>query len=256
MDEEKTVNLRHIQFPNSVQYNDLNPVDCLVYVAIKSFDGKQGCFPSLKKISEFANIPLSTIRRSISNLAKHNIIKVSCAGRGQKTYYTFPKPLDLGFEPFSYEFAQDKDLSPNAKGYLIMTQKFMSKNSEESAAIVDTTLALSNKLGLDPKTVRNYEKELIEHGILTIAKSTLLDEGNTHKQIRYYNLSKYFQAIAYTLRVFNERLTNNEMISQQLVTNYNKLKRENQSQSKTIEVLQRELKELKDKLYQNAIITL
>ena len=39
------------------------------------------------------------------------------------------------------------------------------------------------------------------------------------------------------------------MISQQLVTNYNKLKRENQSQSKTIEVLQRELKELKDKLY-------
>ena len=260
---EPKISLRHIQFPNSVSYDGLNPIDCLVYVAIKSFDGAHGCFPSLAKIAEFANIPLTTVRRSITNLKNKKIIEVSCAGKGQKTYYTFPRPLDLGFEPFSYEFAQDKNLPPSTKGCLIMAQKLMSKNSEDQAAIVDTTMSLAEKLNMSPKTLRSYERALQDEGILTIAESKLTDEGGGKKQIRYYNLSKYCQAIAYVLRNFNERITNTEVLSKlnseqiaKLIDNYKELKQKNNAQNKTIEVLQRELTELKNQINKNQVITL
>lgn len=261
--QENKVNLRHIQFPNSITYDQVGPIDCLVYVAIKSFDGEHGCFPSIKSIAEFANVSPTTVKKSISNLKNKKIIEVSCAGKGQRTYYTFPKPLDLGFEPFSYEFAQDKELPPATKGCLIMAQKLMSKNSEDQAAIVDTTSSLSKKLNMTPKTLRSYEQALQDQGILTIAESKLTDQYGNHKQVRYYNLAKYCQAIAYVLRNFNERITNTEIVSKlnseqiaKLIDNYQELKQKNNSQNKTIEILQREIKELKDKLYQEQIITL
>lgn len=261
--QEEKVNLRHIQFPNSIEYSQVGPIDCLVYVAIKSFDGSHGCFPSVKSIAEFANLSPTTVKKSINNLKNKKIIEVSCAGKGQKTYYTFPRPLDLGFEPFSYEFAQDKNLPPSTKGCLIMAQKLMSKNSEDQAAIVDTTMSLAEKLNMSPKTLRSYERALQDEGILTIAESKLTDEGGGKKQIRYYNLSKYCQAIAYVLRNFNERITNTEVLSKlnseqiaKLIDNYKELKQKNNAQNKTIEVLQRELTELKNQINKNQVITL
>ena len=74
-------NKQHYQLPNEMGINQLRPKDQLVYVALKSFDGKNGCFPSLVKISERVGASINTIRASIQRLIETDYITVTKKGR-------------------------------------------------------------------------------------------------------------------------------------------------------------------------------
>lgn len=73
---QETENLQHYQVPNEMSQNDITPKDQLVYLAIKSFDGKEGCFPSLQKISDKCGASVPTIRSAIDRLKEADYIKV------------------------------------------------------------------------------------------------------------------------------------------------------------------------------------
>lgn len=207
--EEKT-NLQHIQVPNNlIMTKDVEPIDCLVYLALKSFDGQQGCFPSLKQIAEKSQLSIKGIKKSLARLKEKHWIDSKCEGRGHYTYYTFLK--DNPFEPFSYEFLNTDELTPMTKSYLICSQQDMFKNSESEGAMSKSALDISQDINMPLRTVYRCEQELKDKGILQVVKAERSkDIAGLKQEVRVYDFSKYFQAIAYILRHQQDQLNKHE----------------------------------------------
>ena len=106
---------QHVQVPNKMAEHDLTPRDQLVYSVIKIHDGKDGCFPSLKTISEEAGFSINTIRKCIDNLK--NLRYIGVVNHKRKNYYLFNRYKK--FEPFSPDFLKQTKISPTTKAYLI-----------------------------------------------------------------------------------------------------------------------------------------
>ncbi len=188
---------------------DIEPLDCLVYLALRSFDGPKGCFPSLQQIAAKAQLSVNSIKKSLAKLKEKNWINSSCAGKGHYTYYTFLK--DNPFEPFSYEFLNTTELSPLAKSYLICDQCDMFKNSETEGALSKTALDISEDINMPLRTVYKCEKELKDKGILKIVKAQkAMDLAGCKQEVRIFDFSKYFQAIAYILRHQQDQLNKHD----------------------------------------------
>lgn len=214
--ENENVSLQHIQVPNKLlQTKEITPIDAVVYLALKSFDGEKGCFPSLKQIAEKSQVSINTAKKSLNVLAKNNWIEISCKGKGHYTYYTFLK--DNPFEPFSYEFLNTKDISPMTKGYLICSQHDMFKNSSTEGAMSKTAMNISEDINMPLRTVYACEKELKDKNILTVVKAKRSkDIGFCPQEVRLYDFSKYFQAIAYILRHQQEQIDKNTQDIQEI----------------------------------------
>ena len=214
--QEGESNLQHIQIPNNLlQTKDITPIDALVYLALRSFDGKDGCYPSIKTIADKAQVSTKVVKKTIKKLINDNWIEAKCAGRGHYTYYTFLK--DNPFEPFSYEFLNTKDISPMTKGYLICSQHDMFKNSSTEGAMSKTAMNISEDINMPLRTVYACEKELKDKNILTVVKAKRSkDIGFCPQEVRLYDFSKYFQAIAYILRHQQEQIDKNTQDIQEI----------------------------------------
>ncbi len=207
MDKKQAI--QHVQLPNQVvQTKGLNSLDVLVYCFIKSFDGPDGCFPSIRAISERSNLSHNFIIKSIKNLVKSKWLIADCAGKGHKTYYKFLK-FDY-FEPFSFTFLCNNELSSLTKSYLICNQQDLFKQSEDAAYMIKTANEISSDINMPLSSVYKCEDELKDKGILTITKLKNIDPVlGTKKQLRKLDLSKYNQEIAYTLRHMNDKIDAN-----------------------------------------------
>lgn len=226
---EKEVNKHHVQVPNDMteQNNSLKPGDLLIYATIKRHMDKdtKTCYPSLNTIAAESGASINTVRSSIQNLINTQYIEVTQKGRGK--LYKFLK-WDK-FEPFSYDFIDNKKLSFKEKAYILATQQYMFKNKETQNGIVTyNNIELSKRINTSPSTISRLDSSLREKEFLDINILTQKDQ-ETGLPIRekVFHLSKIEQAIVFILGNHEERIQENTNEIQLLKERMDKLEREN-----------------------------
>lgn len=221
---------QHTQLPNEMATHNLKPVDQLIYVIIKSHDGKEGCFPSLALISEESKVSIPTIKKSINRLKDAGYIKVERIGK--RNYYTFNEYKK--FEPFSKEFIKNTDLTPTTKAYLIAAQQYMYKDIENYGKISYSNCKLAEKLNMSESSVRKCNQELVRKNFLEVVKNTSRDlETGCCTETKVFALAKLGQAIVWKLK-------EHELQIEQNTEDIKQLKKTIEEQQKLIERLYKE----------------
>lgn len=210
MKKEEQKSLQHVQLPNDMTMTkELDPKDLLIYVCIKRFMNKETkeCFPSLETIVEISGVSKPTVRKSIEKLKEKKYIEVRKEGR--KNVYKFNSYKN--FEPFSYSFLDKKDLSPNEKAYLIVSQQFMFKDIEGEGKISYSDTQLAEKINMSYNSVTKYNKSLKEKGYLDIIKTSKKDTTTgLYVQEKLFHLNELEQAIVFALQNHEERIGKTE----------------------------------------------
>ena len=234
---ENTINKQHVQVPNKMteEHNDLKPGDILVYATIKRHMNKdtKTCFPSLDTISKECGASINTIRSSIQNLINSGYIETEPYGRGK--LYRFLK-WDK-FEPFSYDFLDNKNLSFKEKAYILVTQQYMFKDKDSQDGILTySNVDLANKINLTPPTISKLNNSLMEKNILSINTTSLKNQetGLPIKE-KVFHLTKLQQAIVFILGNHEERIQENTNDISLLKERLDKLEKENKKLKREIE---------------------
>lgn len=237
-------NLRHIQVPNDlIGTENIEPKDLVIYLALKSFDGKD-CFPGIRVLMDITGASMNTVRKSLTNLEKSGWVECQKGGRGSKSHYTFKKYLE--FEPFSYEFLKRKDITFMEKAYYISQQQFMFKNSLTEGAISLPIQVISKNINMPVSTIYKCEQGLKNKGLMEIHKTKAIDpETGCKTSIRYYDFLKFSQAVAYTLRNHDERIST---VEEQQKEMYEKIL----ALEKRLNIVTQENHELKEQLDQSS----
>ena len=209
---EKEINKRHVQVPNDMTEQNiyLKPGDILIYATIKRHMDKETktCWPSLDTISRESGASINTVRASIQNLVNAEYIEVQPKGRGK--LYRFLK-WDK-FEPFSYDFLDNKKLTFKEKAYILATQQYMFKKEETQDGVVTyNNIELSKRLNISPSTISRLDISLKGKQILNINTLTQKDpETGLPIKEKVFHLSKIEQAIVFILGNHEERLRDTE----------------------------------------------
>lgn len=209
---ENEINKQHVQVPNDMTEQNiyLKPGDILIYATIKRHMDKdtKTCYPSLDTISRESGASINTVRTSIQNLVNAEYIEVTPKGRGK--LYRFLK-WDK-FEPFSYDFLDNKKLTFKEKAYILATQQYMFKKEETQDGVVTyNNIELSKRLNISPSTVSRLDSSLQAKQILNINTLTLKDpETGLPIKEKVFHLSKIEQAIVFILGNHEERLRDTE----------------------------------------------
>lgn len=238
-------NLQHVQLPNNMTL-DVKPKDLLIYVTIKRHqDSKtKKAFPSLVTISAESGASINAVRKSIKDLEKSNYITIEKIKN--KNIYSFNEYKS--FEPFSYEFLDNKDLSCDEKSYILAAQQYMYKDIEGEGKISYTNEELARKINITEQTVVKYNNSLERKGLLTKVKSELRDlETGCAKEIKIFDLNKMLQGIIWILRNHEDRITANE-------ENIELLKNTVESLNKENKLLKEEINKLKQSKEYNYIM--
>jgi Mn-dependent DtxR family transcriptional regulator len=209
---ENEINKQHVQVPNDMTEQNiyLKPGDILIYATIKRHMDKdtKTCYPSLDTISRESGASINTVRASIQNLVNAEYIEVTPKGRGK--LYRFLK-WDK-FEPFSYNFLDNKKLTFKEKAYILATQQYMFKKEETQDGVVTyNNIELSKRLNISPSTVSRLDSALQAKQILNINTLVLKDpETGLPIKEKVFHLSKIEQAIVFILGNHEERLRDTE----------------------------------------------
>ena len=219
------MNKQHYQLPNSMK---VTAKDKYVYLMLKFYDGKEGCFPTLETLSKNFGLDTKTIRTSINRLEKAGYIQIEQHGR--KNYYQFTKYIN--FEPFSPEFMKSKEIPTCAKVYIAGIQQYMYKDVENLGKLSYTDCQIAKLLGMSQPTVNRYHKKLKELGILYTMPSKKKDQVTGCKSnIKVFKMDKVYQQIIWTLKEHEERLD-------EYGTSITKLEKDNNKHDVTITKLE------------------
>ena len=226
------MNKQHYQLPNSMR---VTAKDKYVYLMLKFYDGKEGCFPTLETLSKNFGLDTKTIRTSINRLEKAGYIQIEQHGR--KNYYQFTKYIN--FEPFSPEFMKSKEIPTCAKVYIAGIQQYMYKDVENLGKLSYTDCQIAKLLGMSQPTVNRYHKKLKELGILYTMPSKKKDQVTGCKSnIKVFKMDKVYQQIIWTLKEHEERLD-------EYGASITKLEENNNKHDAAIAKLEKEIFELK-----------
>ena len=203
---ETKENKQHVQLPNNMT-KEVTPKDLVIYLAIRRYANKETkeAFPSLDTLHKVTGAAINTIRNCISNLVEAN--KISIRKEGRKNVYKFATFND-GFEPFSYEFLDKKDLTFTEKAYLIASQQYMFKKDGEGK-VEFTNKELSSKINMPQQTISKCNHSLMNKGYLSInkEKDPITELVTTTKA---FHLNKLGQAIVFILKNHEDRLNTQE----------------------------------------------
>ena len=209
---ENEITKRHVQVPNDMteQNSYLKPADILIYATIKRHMNKETktCYPSLSTISQESGASVNTVKASIQNLVNAEYIIVSKKGRGN--LYTFLK-WDK-FEPFSYSFLDNKNLTFKEKAYILSAQQYMFKKEDTQDGIITyDNVELSKRLNISPTTISRLNDSLT---IKKFLKINTLSQRNPETGLpikeKVFHLSKIEQAIVFILKNHEERIKETE----------------------------------------------
>lgn len=187
------VNLQFIALPNDlIKEESITPINLLVYLGIKAFDGLTKCYPSIESICNLLNISKGTFETHLQPLIDTGWISKQCEGKGSKTYYSF-KSFDT-FEPFTRTFLLRKDLDTTEKCYIASTQQYTKKIDLDTAYMEYKASKISKLIKMPIRTVYRVEESLQQKNVLKIDK---YDNGC---QVRTFDLRAYSGRIAFDLR--------------------------------------------------------
>ena len=193
---------RHIELPTTEGISDITPQDQLIYLGIRSFMNKDTleAFPSQETIAERVGCCRNTVRKCIQNLVEKDYLKIRTEGR--KQIYIFNKLKQ--FEPFSYEFLEDKSKSFTKRAMLAATQRYMTGKETGIGKVTYTKMELAKLINMPYSTLVRTSRELVEDGII---KNEKLPSGQQQMQ---FQLEKYHQGIVKVLLNHEERIENTE----------------------------------------------
>lgn len=193
----------------------LSPKDLLIYLYIKSYANGQTweAFPSLETLHQDSGAAINTIRSCIKNLVDAGKIEIRREGR--KNIYKFLNFND-GFEPFSYNFLNKKDLTFSEKAQLVASQQHLFKDPKTGDGTTNySTRQLAEIINMPESTVRKNLNSLINKGYVEVKEIKDEYTGLVTKQ-KIYHLTKLEQAIVFILKNHEDRLTQQEdRLSQQ-----------------------------------------
>lgn len=199
---------QHVQLPVESENSDLAPRDQLIYLSIRRFmNGEtKTAWPSLKVISRASGASIPTIRNSIKTLEEKDYLKVVKEGRSQKYVFNELKK----FEPFSYDFLDNKDLSFTEKAYLVASQQYMYKDVEGIGKMSLTNKELADKINVSESTISRTNKSLVRKNYLTIVKNESRDlASGCRTDTKLFQLNKLGQAVIWLLKDHEDRINEN-----------------------------------------------
>lgn len=195
-------NKRHIELPTTEGISDITPQDQLIYLGIRSFMNRDTleAFPSQETIAEKVGCCRNTVRKCIQNLIDKDYITVR--KEGKKQIYKFNKLKQ--FEPFSYEFLEDRSRSFTKRSVLVASQRLMLEKETGVGKINYSKMELAKLINIPYSTLVRTTRELAEEGII---KTEKLPSG---KQQMQFTLEKYHQGIVKILLNHEQRIESNE----------------------------------------------
>lgn len=199
---EKSTN-QHIELPSNEGINDITPQDQLVYLGLRSFMNKDTlqAFPSQETVSKRIGCCRNTLRKCIDNLIEKDYIKI-VGKKGRNKVYQFNKLKQ--FEPFSYEFLEDKSITFTQKAMLASTQQYMLNKETGKGDINYSKMELAELINMPYPTLVKATRELANKDIINTIK---LPSG---KQQMQFDLEKYHQGVVKILLNHEERIENTE----------------------------------------------
>jgi predicted transcriptional regulator len=222
MEESK----QHVQLPNEMEKSNLEPKDQLIYLAIKSYMNKDTleAFPSLESISKrCGGASAPTIRKSVKNLVAAGYITTTPKGRGVVYKFNTTK----SFEPFSYEFLENDNISFTTKAYIAASQEHMFKDHNGYGKMQYSSEEIANIINMPMRSVQRCDKELENNGLMVRS----LDG------VKIYDMQKMYQGIIWVLKNHEDRISENTNDIKDLKKAFEDYKRE------TSEQLEKERKE-------------
>ena len=198
---------KHAQVPNQLFNDTLEFGDKLVYAQIRKYVNKDTlqCYPRLDTIANDCQLSIKTVKLAVDRLEKAGLLTVY-KRKGTSSIYKFHK-LEDGFERFSEEFLNNKNISPKAKAYYIELQQHLYLN--ENTRTNDTTYSnaeIAKLLGLSVNTVKKYNTELIRNDILHETQLMVKSDAGFCLTKKSFDLDKLGQAMLYKLKEHEEKL--------------------------------------------------
>ena len=193
---------QHIELPTTEGISDITPQDQLIYLGIRSFMNKDTleAFPSQETIAERVGCCRNTVRKCIQNLVEKDYLKIRIEGR--KQIYIFNKLKQ--FEPFSYEFLEDKSKSFTKRATLAATQRYMTGKETGVGKVTYTKMELAKLINTPYSTLVRTLRELTEDGVIINKKLP------SRKQQMQFQVEKYHQGIVKVLLNHEQRIENTE----------------------------------------------
>jgi len=146
----------------------LKAKELFVYAIMKSSTNELNMTDiTIEQISQWSNIPVKTIERSIlPELKKSSVFTLdSYWSNGKKrNSYTFPKPIE-NFRKIDKEFLSKNNLSPSQKGFMIALYMQAFNNSLLCGLSYNEII---KRLNLSNKTFYKYLKELLDLGYIIL----------------------------------------------------------------------------------------
>lgn len=140
--------------------------DTLTYIALRSFNGSEGCFPSYEAIATKAKCSRNFIMASLKRLEQSGLINVNrfkrrlVKDRLPVNEYTF-KRFD-SFDPIPYEIF-DTDLDLHDKAMLLSIIQFFYNSKMKP---LYNTIMIAKELQLSTRIVQQRFRSLIELGFI------------------------------------------------------------------------------------------
>jgi len=221
-----------VQLPSTEESSDLNPRDKLIYLSIRRFMNKETkvAYPSLTTISKVSGASINTVRTSIKTLEAKDYFKIIKEGRSQRYKFNELKK----FEPFSYDFLDNQDLTFTEKAYIVASQQYMFKDVEGVGKISYSNKELSEKINMPESTISKTNRILARKNYLTLIKYESRNiETGCNTDTKLFRLNELGQAVIWTLENHEDRITDNE-------NRITKLEQTIESQTKLIQSLLKE----------------
>ena len=230
--EKESVN-QFVILPKKEVGDQLQKYEILIYVAIRRYMNKNTmkAYPSLDRIQKDTGVSKATIIKIIKNIINKGYMQQE-SKKGVGAIYTFNN--EKSFEPFSYEFLDNENLTKAEKLQILCTQQYMFKeNGIGKISYSDNELA--EKTGLNRNTIAKTNQSLMQKGFATQVSLATRDPktGLINKETMYH-LDEIGQAIVFKLKEHDDRIVKNE-------EDIESLKKDN-------ELLRRELNEIKREL--------
>lgn len=230
--EKESIN-QFVILPKKEVGDQLQKYEILIYVAIRRYMNKNTmkAYPSLDRIQKDTGVSKATIIKIIKNIINKGYMQQE-SKKGVGAIYTFNN--EKSFEPFSYEFLDNENLTKAEKLQILCTQQYMFKeNGIGKISYSDNELA--EKTGLNRNTIAKTNQSLMQKGFATqVSLATRDPKTGLMNKETIYHLDEIGQAIVFKLKEHDDRIVKNE-------EDIESLKKDN-------ELLRRELNEIKREL--------
>lgn len=193
---------------------DLDPKDKLIYIAIRRYMNKSTleAFPSYATITKDTGAAAKTIKKCVDNLVKEDYLHTRRDGR--RLIYVFNNKKQ--FEPFSYDFLDKPELSFTEKSYIVASQQYMFKDSNEGR-IEYSNKELSTLIKMPEATISKCNHSLERKGFLSGASELT----------KRFQLRELDQLFVWKFKEQDERIDKNESDIADLRKEIEELKKEN-----------------------------